>query len=407
MKPALRLFFVLGAACLARADFDPQHWQTRMPIALKQAGGVSAVVVDAAVYRASRAALRDLRVVHAGVEAPYRLRILSPRLEQTELQPAMLNKAAIPNAGIEAVLDLNGHPAHNRLRIATARHNFKENVGIETSDDGHSWAVAREDGLIFDVSRPDRKVSELSVDYPVSTRRYVRLTILGWHDPAYLASAWLTYFEETGAVRDTVSTLAPVATEDPKARTTSLVADIGFGGLAYDRLEVSVASEAAAFSRGAEIATSSDAKAWLFAGQGVISRTAREEHLSIGFPEQWNRYVRLTVFHGDSAPLKVARIRLSAFRRLLEFPSTATGEYWLYAGNPEARRPSYDLAGLGTAGADVPNTTPGGAEANPQYRAPERPWTDRNPYVLNFFLIAAVGVMGYVTMRLLRRVKAG
>jgi uncharacterized protein DUF3999 len=407
MKPALRLFVVLGAACLARADFDPQHWQTRMPITVKQAGGVSAVVVDAAVYRASRAALRDLRIVHAGVEAPYRLRILSARREQTELQPALLNKAASPNAGVEAVLDLKGHPAHNRLRIATAQHNFKENVRIETSDDARSWAVAREDGLIFDVSRPDRQVSELSVDYPVSTRRYVRLTIPGWHDPAYLASAWLTYFEETGAVRDTVATLTPAATEDPKAQTTALVVDIGFSGVPYDLVEVSVEGETGAFSRSVEVATSGDAKAWLFAGQGAISKAPREEHLSIGFPEQWNRYVRLTLFHGDSAPLKVVRLRLSVFRRLLDFRAAAAGEYWLYAGNPDARRPSYDLAGLRTADADVPNTTLGGAERNPQYRAPERPWTDRNPYVLNFFLLAAVGVMGYMTIRLLRRVKAG
>jgi hypothetical protein len=398
MKLVLSLF---AAACLLRADFDPQHWRTRMPIAVKQPAPVSAIVIDPNVCRASRASLRDLRIVRAGVEVPYRFKILSALREQIELRPAILNKAAIPNTGVQAVLDLNGHPAHNRLRIATTRRNFKELVRIETSDDDRVWAVARDDGLIFDITTSGRDVSDLSVDYPVSTRRYVRITIPDWRDPAYLASAWLTYFKETGAVRDTVSTLTPLATNDPKAQTTSVVADIGFQGLPYDRLNLTV--DPGAFSRTVEISTSSDAKAWSFAGQGVVSRTSQEERLSIDFPDQWNRYVKVTVFNADSAPLKVTRLRLSSLRRLLEFPSEATGPYWLYSGNPEAKQPSYDLASLTPA----PAVSVGAPEPNPQYRAPTRPWSDRNPHLLNFVLLAAVAVMGYITIRFLRKVRTG
>jgi hypothetical protein len=211
----------------------------------------------------------------------------------------------------------------------------------------------------------------------------------------------LTYFKETGAVRDTVSTLTPLATNDPKAQTTSVVADIGFQGLPYDRLNLTV--DPGAFSRTVEISTSSDAKAWSFAGQGVVSRTSQEERLSIDFPDQWNRYVKVTVFNADSAPLKVTRLRLSSLRRLLEFPSEATGPYWLYSGNPEAKQPSYDLASLTPA----PAVSVGAPEPNPQYRAPTRPWSDRNPHLLNFVLLAAVAVMGYITIRFLRKVRTG
>ena len=398
MKLVLSLF---AAACVLRADFDPQHWRTRMPIAVQQPAPLSAIVIDPNVCRSSSARLRDLRIVRAGVEVPYRFEILSALREQIELQPAILNKAAVPNIGVQAVLDLNGHPAHNRLRIATAQHNFKETVRIETSDDGHTWAVARSDGLIFDIATAGRDASDLTVDYPVSTRRYVRLTIPGWRDPEYLASAWLTYFKETGAVRDTVSTLTPLAAEDPKAQTTSLVADIGFQGLAYDRLNLAV--DPGAFSRTVEISTSRDAKEWSYAGQSVISRTAQEERLSIDVPDQWNRYVKVTVFNADSSPLKVTRLRLSALRRLLQFPSEAPGRYWLYSGNSEAKQPSYDLAILPPALA----VSVGPPEPNPQYRAPTQPWSDRNPHLLNFVLIAAVAVMGYITIQFLRKVKTG
>jgi hypothetical protein len=397
MRLVLSLF---AAASLLRADFDPQHWQTRTPVAVKQPAPVSAIVVDPAVCRASRVRLRDLRIVRAGVEVPYRVEILSGGQEQIEFQPAILNKAAVPNTGVRAVLDLNSHPAHNRLRIATTQHNFKEAVRIETSDDGRTWAMARQDGLVFDITTAGRKTSALAVDYPVSTRRYVRVTIPGWRDPAYLASAWLTYFKEAAAVRDTNSTLTPSATEDQKAQTTLLIADIGFQGLAYDRLNITV--EHGEFSRSVEISTSSDSKEWSFAGQGVISRTSQEERLSIDFPEQWNRYVKVTVFNRDNPPLQVTRVSLSALRRLLRFPSLATGPYWLYSGNPDAKQPSYDFASLAP-----PSTVSLGApEHNPLYRAPTRPWSDRNPHLLNFVLIAAVAIMGFIAIRFLRKVVA-
>lgn len=312
MKLVLSLF---AAASLLCADFDPQHWQIRTPIAVEQPAPVSAIVIDPAVCRASRARLRDLRIVRAGAEVPYRVEILS--------------------AG--------------------------------------------------------RKTSALTVDYPVSTRRYMRVTIPGWRDPAYLMSVGLT---EAAAVRDIVSTPTPSATEDPKAQTTSLVADIGFQGLAYDRLNLTV--EQGAFSRSVEISTSSDAKEWSFSGQGVIS----QDQLSIDFPEQWNRYVKITVFNRDNAPLKIIRVSLSALRRLLRFPSMATGPYWLYSGNPDAKQPSYDFASLAPASP----VSLGAPEHNPQYRAPIRPWSDRNPNLLNFVLIAAVAVMGFITIRVLRKV---
>jgi hypothetical protein len=391
MKLVLSLF---AGACLLRADFDPAHWQTRTPIALKPPAPVSAIILDPAVCRASLASLRDLRIVRAGVEVPYRFEIRSALREQIELQPVILNKAAVPDIGVQAVLDLNGHPAHNRLRIATPLHNFKELVRIETSDDAHTWAMARGYGVIFDIAAVGRDVSDLTVDYPVSTRRYVRLTIPGWHDPEHLASAWLTFYKETAGIRDTVSTLTPHVTEDPKAQTTSLVADIGFQGLPYDRLNLTI--DPGAFSRSVEIATSSDAKEWSFAGQGVIS----PEHVSIDFPDQWNRYIKITIFNRDSAPLKISRLRLSALRRLLQFPSAATGAYWLYSGNPAAKQPSYDFASPQPAS----TVSTGVPEPNPQYRPPTRPWSDRNPHLLNFVLIAAVAVMGFLTIRFLRKI---
>ena len=81
--------------------------------------------------------------------------------------------------GVQAVLDLKGKSEHNRLRIATPLHNFKENVMVETSDDARAWDLVLKSGLIFDILQDEHAVAESTVSYPLSSRRFVRLTIPG------------------------------------------------------------------------------------------------------------------------------------------------------------------------------------------------------------------------------------
>jgi hypothetical protein len=189
----------LAFAALLRADFDPSRWQFRRSIQLEGTDSIASVKVDAAVYRGSAVRLADLRVIRAGVERPYLLETLRGSFEEKELQPNVINKAAVPATGVEVTLDLGGKASHNRLRVTTPDRNFKQRVRIETSDDGKRWAIAREDGYIFDFSQGDRRVAVLTVDYPVSTRRFVRATIYAWSDPSSLESALLTYYVPTRA----------------------------------------------------------------------------------------------------------------------------------------------------------------------------------------------------------------
>src|SRR5262249_41166028 len=158
--------------------------------------------------------------------------------------------------GVSAVIDLSGHVSHNRIRIGTSRKNFNESVRIETSDDANVWSVANENGLIFDVSRSDRQVSDLTLTYPVSTRRYVRITIPGWHDPAWLESAFVVLFQETDAVRDILASGTPVGTQNSQDRSTSFQIDAGIGGLPYDRVTISPLP--GFFSRAVEVLSSGD-----------------------------------------------------------------------------------------------------------------------------------------------------
>src|SRR3954467_10168231 len=126
-KLILSLF---AASCLLRADFDVQRWQFRRPVQVKEGAAVSAIVVDASIYRDSRARLNDLRIIRADSEIPYQTQTMSGSHEDVELRPILLNKAVAPHVGVQAVLALNGHSQHNRLRLMTGQKNFKETVRV-------------------------------------------------------------------------------------------------------------------------------------------------------------------------------------------------------------------------------------------------------------------------------------
>jgi hypothetical protein len=96
---------------------------------------------------------------------------------------------------------------------------------------------------------------------------------------------------------------------------------------------------------------------------------------------------------------------LSGLRRVIQFPSTEVGPYWLYLGNAVAQEPSYDFARITSSAPAATVTALGKPENNPQYQGPALPWTDRYSFFLNAVLVGAVAVMGYITWRFLVRLK--
>jgi hypothetical protein len=392
----------LGCCALLMADFSAPAWRYRRPLTVSLPEPVSEFTVDAALYRDSAANLDDLRILRDATETPFVILTLAGSRQTLEPSATIVNKAFVPGTGVQAILDLRGHSEHNRLRISTPLHNFKENIRVETSDDSHTWAVVQAAGLIFDVSRDDHAAAESTVTYPLSTRRFVRLTIPGWTDPANLEAVWLSAYKETGATRDTVATLTPAVREDSKAQTTELTVDLGYAGQPFDRIELTV--DSGLFSRTVEIAGSNDQQHWYSTAGGVIFRTTEGEQLSLETAERTERYLKIIVFNADSAPLHFGPVTLSGIRRVVKFASSQTGAYFVYVGNPNARQPSYDFARVLPSKGLPAGAKLGAVETNPQFRLPERPWTDRNPWLLNGALVVAVIAMGFITLRMMKKV---
>jgi hypothetical protein len=396
------LFSGLACCVLLTADFSAPAWRYRRPLTVTLPGPVAEFTVDAALFHDSAANLDDLRILRGDIETPYLILTLNGSRQTVEPAATVINKAFVPGTGVQAILDLKAHPEHNRLRIATPLHNFKESVRVETSDDARTWALVQSAGLIFDVTREDHPASETTVSYPTSTRRYVRLTIPGWKEPANLESVWLSAYKETGATRDVIATLTPTVQEDAKTQTSEVTVDLAFSGQPFDRIDLTV--DPGLFLRTVEIAATNDPLHWYPISGGVISRTADGEQLSLSVGETTDRYLKITVFNADSAPLHFGAITLSGIRRIVKFSSAQPGAYFIYIGNPSARQPSYDFVHVVPSGGVPSAAKLGITTANPLFRLPDRPWTDRNPWLLNGALVVAVVAMGFVTLRMLKKV---
>ena len=401
---SLLLFSVPGIQAL-----DTTRWQVEAAIQVPAgSNGIASIKLTRDVYVRSRADLADLRVVRGGEEIPYLIEVRTGSIEFREIEPAVINQSVIPGRGLQLTLDLGSHLRHSRIRISTAETNFRQRVRIETSNDERSWAIARDDSYIFDFSHGDRHMALLTVDYPVSTMRYVRVTVLGWMKTKAVRQVWSAYRNERPAEREVMATVQPQRSEDPQTKSSVLLVDLMQSGVPYDCVRADAGPSH--YFRAVELETSADAKDWRFVAGGTIFQTESDSSQSLTFSERHDQYLRLRIFNGDDQPVPVNNIALEDTLRLLKFRLAAAGPFYLFTGNPEAKAPSYDLAAVVAREAPPPEVPAAllAPSANPGYCPPPppvRPWSERYPQLLYGTLALAIVVMGYITVRFLLKVK--
>ena len=397
----------LCLVAVLRADFNPQDWQFRRALVVDVPPGLCVARIDPEIRRRSRPDLADLRIVGDNGEAPYVLEKLAGSVEDRELQPDILNKAILPGVGLQVTLDVRTPGKHSRLRIATSETNFSRRVRIETSDDRRQWALAREDAHLLDFEQDGRRITVLGIDYPVSDRRYVRATFYEWTKPETLREIRLIYRRRTPAVHDIVAQLEPVPAEDPAARASVYLLDAGEKPPPYGRVRLD--AEDSAFHRAVELESSADGESWTLVARGFLSRQPGGEPPALSFTERQDPLLRLRISNRDDKPLEVLGFRLEAVGRQVKFVPEAAGRYWLYYGNPAARKPVYDLAVrlAGHGPSEGTRLVPGPEENNPPYRPRpvSVPWSERHPGLLYATLAAAILGMGYITVRFLMKLR--
>jgi hypothetical protein len=404
MKPARLSIYLLTALALSAA-FVPAHWRYRQRITTA-ASPVTRVTLDRAAYDGASPGFDDLRVVRdGGGEVPY-LFAVAGAMQQTETFPIRIVNQEWRAGTLFATLEFAGagigREPHNELRLDVTRVDFRSRVTIEASDDQRQWAFLRHSAYIFRYHADDGQVVEhTTLHYPDSRRRYLRLTLSNWPEPAGFTGATVLFNHSAEARRSEIWSV-----ENPAATNSCTVLDTASSAPRDRAVLTPDAAGPPVFHRGVTMWQSADGKSWGWLGTGAIYRIQGEESLTVDFPETRLRWQKLCIFQGDDRPVRLSRIRLLGVDRMVSFRSEAPGTYWLYYGAPPASPPVYDLAR--TAGPDFATAGVGSLsprESNPAYEPPPqatRPWTERYPGFLYAALAVAVAGLGWMALRLLR-----
>ena len=395
---------VCGLTADLFADFDPPSWKRRQRITVAEP--VTRVRLDAQVYADAAASLADLRVTRDGAEVPYLLSVAQAQMETAVVSARLMNRESRQGT-LMATIEFEGRQVHNRLELEVTREDFRTKVRVEASDDGRVWAVVRAGAYVFRYKTGDGRVAEhLTIQYPDSRRRLVRLTVEEWPDAAQFTGVRVTRDTSRSARRSVLWQAASGMAVTTVKKTSCAVVDTGTAA-PRDRLLVEPGAEPAVFHRSVTLEESLDGKSWSWLAAGALYRTAGDSSLAVEFSETRSPWLRVCVFQGDDAPLRFARVQVEGLDREATFRGAAAGEYWLYYGAARAAAPSYDLAR--TAGAEFWAAARvgalGAAEANPGYVAPAAPvlpWSDRYPVLLYAGLGVAVLGLGWMALKLLR-----
>jgi hypothetical protein len=358
------------------------------------------ITVPPSVFGAAEADLRDLRIIDShGNEVPY---TISERAgaETVRWQEAQIDDYGFVAQRYTQVVADAGVPSadYTALDISTPRTNFATTVDVFASDDRREWRTIRRGAPIFDY-QADGLGSNTRVRIPSSHSRFYRLHVREAGsafpiDAVRLAegSQRLPELTRYGDVR---------ITRSQHGDESILQADAKYAHLPVSFLRIDTATPR--FSRAVTLEASDDAVIWSDVDSGVVKRTPMGEKLSFSFDEVQARYWRVRIANGNDAPLRHVRIELWGMPRHVIFASTTGQSLRAVYGNPGAQAPVYDFAATHRASA-IAAAVPvalGTAASNTGFVLPQRPWTERNGWVLSTALGLAILTVGALAVRTL------
>jgi hypothetical protein len=397
-------FLLIFAMIASAAPLDLSAWKFRKTIPGTRRGALMVAELDRDVYIGSATALADLVVVNDGKEVPFVLE--TPAAEEAAPAPReerIFDESVVRGVGVQFIIHLKTPVEHHALLLHTGEKNFRRRVRIETSQDGVEWALARGDGAIFNFSQDGREFESNIVEYPVSTRPYLRVTIPGWMKTGDFTAAIVEHKEPQPPAYEVFSRLVPQIAEDPSTRSTLVTVDQGASGLPVSRMQVQVLT--LRFQRAVVVETSGDGNNWQYSGQHVIAPESLA--LPVSGAQRW---IRLRIYNRDDESVKIGKLILEGLVSRIKFLAPDEGPYWLYYGNPAASRArEYDLGAVLANGSFREVKTPfGNPENNPAYHppaGPKKPWSEEHPAILYTVLGGAVLALGIATLRFAARLR--
>ena len=434
----LILLLVLFSFGLApAANDDPENlslWPRRAALSPNEGGtALFCAELPPALLDTARADLADLRLVEtdSGDKVPYAVRENRGERVLNEVPVRIFNQAYQPGASATATVDVGPHIFRDAVAIETSGDAFRRRVSVEGSEDGEQWRMIREQAYLFRVDGAGR-FEKSRVGLPPNDYRYLRLTV--YRDAAdppriEIERVRILHFDQKADPLVTFKPKLIETAEKPKEKETWLTFDAGANHLRLADLRLDFADDnfwrrIVVYGREAPTRTrtihredgaaleKTEETPWESIASEIIYRyrsgKGTAESLNVDLPATPFRYLQVRILNQDDKPLTCRAASLGRIPVKFYFQAWPGKSYALYAGNPDAKAPTYDLARLidELKRGGVGPATIGALEPNPAYPAKaggDQPWSERYAAYLWIVLLAALGILGFLVYRLVRQ----
>jgi hypothetical protein len=350
----MKHLILLLAATSALADHAAWKHLQKLPVTQT---GLQRVELDPALLDASATALGDLRLVNpSGEERPFA--ILTPQRPPQHVEQAANFTQRLEGAVSRFEFQSAGREVLNEVEFRVVETDFIKPATLEGSVDGATWQTLAENALICRRSGFEK----VTLRFAEAKWAHFRLTLDDSRSrPVVIEGATLRGGRDEAPE---VSQTATILSREEKNGATHLRIGLGAANLPLATLRLK--SPEGVFQRQIRIGSSST---WFFRLQHEGRSVEDLEHtLDQSHP---TRELGLIIENGDNPPLKIDDVEITRHVLPLVFQADVAGEWQLFAGNPQASAPSYDLAKMSDQlrRASSVLVKAGAVEANPAFRA--------------------------------------
>jgi Protein of unknown function (DUF3999) len=410
-NPAMKLSVVLLAAVIVAGPSIP-YFKYQRPVQA-QPSGQRFLAVDEQIWKNARPDLGDLRLYSGQQEVAYALMVERGSRENDNKDVRVLQQSVV-GGKTQFVIDMADVPEYDHIVLKLTAKDFVAHARVEGQDDlhGKNWALLGE-SILYDLSKESLGGNSV-LRLPLSTYKYLRVTIDGPVKPADIVGASSEFRQEQKAVwRDvggapTVAEMPMSAARNDSSRRNGKATVLTFvvpEKVPVDRVTLEIDPAQPNFRRSVQITSEKDD----YVGSGEIDRVHMirsgqkidSDDYDVSFSAVGHKTIKVIIDNGDDPPLKIKSARLQQLEHRLYFDAPASGPLTLYYGDEKLDAPVYDYAKLFLLAKDAAPAQLGAEQANAAFmgRPDERPWTERHPAVLWIAIVAAVLILGAIALR--------
>lgn len=353
----------------------------------------------------------DLRIYNGDEEIPYAL-----VTEQDFASVINFERVKILNQGedIQGNLQFEVHiPAGQWLRelvIISPDKNFIRQVKVEGSRNQLEWLVLSEDSTIFDLTN-ERKERHLEINLAPTNLPYLRITIYNEGKGSFnFEGVSLSTQNQNEAVAVRRERPFTLLTQSSKEGIQEYILDLHQPNLPSREWEI--VTEEVNFNRTAELYASKNNKDWHLIAKGEFFAYRLDKLTAKQLVLKFNtnlRYLKLKINNHDNSDLGIQVMHIYGSNPHLVFPTVSTKETALYWGNSQIKGPVYDIQKFKSnlEYSKTPRAVLGQVGENKGYKFKDnRPWTERNAWLLQGILVMVVVALLLIIILSIRKISS-